>query len=90
MDMLGKLREKNIFMILLRIRSGVWVGRKTHSTFNILVILCVCSVMSDALQPHGLYLACQAPLPIEFSRQEYWHGLLFPIPMDLPPSGIES
>ena len=27
------------------------------------------SVVSDSLQPHGL--ACQAPLAVEFSRQEY-------------------
>ena len=28
--------------------------------------------------------ACQAPLSIEFSRQEYWSGKLFPSPGDLP------
>ena len=28
--------------------------------------------------------ACQAPLSIEFSRQEYWNGLPFPSPGDLP------
>ena len=30
-----------------------------------------------------------APLSIEFSRQEYWSGLPFPIPGDLPNPGIE-
>ena len=25
-------------------------------------------------------VACQAPLPMGFSRQEYWSGLLFPPP----------
>ena len=34
-------------------------------------------------------IACQAPLPMEFSRQEYWSGLPFPPPGDLPYSGIE-
>ena len=29
-------------------------------------------------------VALQAPLSIEFSRQEYWGGLLFPTPGDLP------
>ena len=33
--------------------------------------------------------ACQAPLSIEFSRQEYWSGLPFPPPGDPPSSGIE-
>ena len=27
--------------------------------------------------PHGLYIACQAPLSMGFSRQEYWRGLPF-------------
>ena len=29
-------------------------------------------------------IACQAPLSMEFSRQEYWRGLPFPSPRDLP------
>ena len=29
-------------------------------------------------------VACQAPLSMEFSRQEYWSGLPFPSPVDLP------
>ena len=31
----------------------------------------------------------QAPLFVEFSRQEYWSGLPFPSPRDLPDPGIE-
>ena len=34
-------------------------------------------------------VAHQAPLSIGFSRQEYWSGLPFPSPGDLPESGIE-
>ena len=34
-------------------------------------------------------LACQAPLSLGFSRQEYWSGLPFPTPGDLPDPGIE-
>ena len=34
-------------------------------------------------------VARQAPLSMKFSRQEYWSGLPFPIPGDLPNSGIE-
>ena len=33
--------------------------------------------------------ACQAPLSMRFSRQEYWSGLPFPSPGDLPDSGIK-
>ena len=33
-------------------------------------------------------VARQAPLPMEFSRQEYWSGLPFPSPVALPNPGI--
>ena len=34
-------------------------------------------------------VACQAPLSMGFPRQEYWNGLPFPSPGDLPNPGIE-
>ena len=34
-------------------------------------------------------IAYQAPQSMEFSRQEYWSGLPFPSPGDLPNPGIE-
>ena len=46
-----------------------------------------CSVVSNPLRPHGL--ACQAPLSMEFFRLEYWSGLPFLFPWDLPDPGIE-
>ena len=33
--------------------------------------------------------ACQAPLSMVFSRKEYWNGLPFPTPGDLPDPEIE-
>ena len=35
-------------------------------------------------------VACQAPLSKGFSREEYWNGLPFPTPADLPTPGIKS
>ena len=35
-------------------------------------------------------IACQASLPMEFSRQEYWSGLTFPSPGDLPDPGVKT
>ena len=35
-------------------------------------------------------VAHQAPLSMEFSRQEYWGGLPFPPPRDLPDPGTEA
>ena len=34
-------------------------------------------------------VAYHTPLSMGFSRQEYWRGLLFPSPEDLPDPGIE-
>ena len=33
---------------------------------------------------------CQTPLTMEFTRQEYWSGLSFPSPGDLPDPGIKT
>ena len=46
-----------------------------------------CSVVSDSSTPWAA--ACQAPLSMGFSRQEYWSGLPFPSPGDIPHPGIE-
>ena len=43
--------------------------------------------MSDSVTPWTV--AWQAPLHMEFSRQDYWSGLLFPLPGDFPQPGIE-
>ena len=34
-------------------------------------------------------VACLSPPPMGFSRQEYWSGLPFPSPGDLPDPGIK-
>ena len=56
------------------------------------VSVCVClhahSVVPDSLRPW--IVACQAPLSMDFSRQESWSGLFFPSPGDLPNPGIRS
>ena len=50
----------------------------------------MCSVTKSCLICNSLDLACQPPLSMGFSRQEYWNGLPFPSPGDLPNIGIES
>ena len=51
--------------------------------------LCVlsCSVVSDSATPWTV--VCQASLSMGFSRQEYWSGLSFPSPGDLPNTRIK-
>ena len=51
-------------------------------------------VKMKSLSPVRLFatpwtVAYQAPQFMEFSRQEYWSGLPFPSPWDLPDPGIE-
>ena len=46
----------------------------------------LCQVWHDFVTPWTV--ACQAPLFIAFSRQEYWSGLPFPSPGDFPNLGI--
>ena len=44
--------------------------------------------MSDSLETPWT-VARLAPLSMEFSGQEYWRGVLFPSPGDLPDPGVE-
>ena len=46
------------------------------------------SVVSDSFATLRT-IARQAPLSMEFSRQEYWSGLPLPPAVDLPDPGIE-
>ena len=44
-------------------------------------MLCVCQLLSrDLLFAIPWTVACQSPLSMELSRQEYWSGLPFPSP----------
>ena len=53
-----------------------------------------CAVKVKSLSRVRLFVtpwtvAYNAPLSVGFSRQEYWSGLPFPSPEDLPDPGIE-
>ena len=58
------------------------------------VCVCVCVCVCARARPLSQVwlcngIACQAPLSIGFPRQEYWSGLPFPPPGDLPNPGIK-
>ena len=54
------------------------------------VCVCVCESLSHVrLFVTPWTIACQAPLSMAFSNQEYWSGLPFPSPEDLPSPGIK-
>ena len=53
------------------------------------MLVCAQSLSHVQLFVTSWAVAHQAPLPMDFSRQEYWSGLLFPSPEDFPNPGIE-
>ena len=55
---------------------------------TVLLLLFSCSVVSDSFVTPWT-VARQAPLSMEFSRQEYWSGLPFPSPENLPPATLD-
>ena len=71
--------------------SGNWIPRATAKTRHNRVCVCVCVCVHQSLS-HVFatpgFVTCQAPLSVEFFRQEYWNGLSFPPPGDLPDPGI--
>ena len=50
----------------------------------------VLAIINNAVMNTGVHDNPPGPLSMEFSRQEYWSGLPFPSPGDLPDPGIES
>ena len=51
------------------------------------VYMCACSVISDSAPPWTV--DHQAALTMEVSRQEFWSGLPFPTPGNLPHHRME-
>ena len=66
---------------------------RTEQNLCVCVCVCVCVCarvcLCAQLCPTPRILAHQAPLSVEFSRQEYWSGLPFPLPENLPNPGIK-
>ena len=66
--------------------------QECERVFHLLFQLCVC--VCESFSRVWFYVtpwtvACQASLSMGFSRQDYWSGLPFPSPGDLPNPGIE-
>ena len=61
----------------------------TKALFTIANKLCVFVFSHVQFFATPWTVACQAPLSMGFSRQEYWSGLPFPPPGDVPDPGIE-
>ena len=59
-------------------------AKETNTAIAVVWSLCCVWLFND---PMGV--ACQAPLSMGFTRQEYWSGLSFPSPGDHSDPGIE-
>ena len=64
-------------------------GRKEKVEVRAFCTLYACMLSHVQLLATPWTVACQAPLSMGFLRQEYWNGLPFLTPGDLPSSGIE-
>ena len=84
----------NNFAILYTFTTLLCIPKQYSSTLHLLrfsMSMCVCyiiSVLSDSFATLRT-VACQASLSMGFPRPEYWSGLPFPSPGDLPNPGIE-
>ena len=68
-----------------------WVDCNRNRAINLKYLLCVCVCVFRHVRLFATpwTTACQFPLSMGFSRQEYWSGLPFPPPGHLPDLGIE-
>ena len=83
-------------LLLIFCLSSLEIGSKKEKIFVYAIHICSLKTQPSALHVHACSLshvqlfatpwtaAHQAPLSTGLSRQEYWSGLLFPIPGDLP------
>ena len=86
-----------IIFIISRYRNNVNAHEWMKTTLSLFPYMCVCVCLcarTCVLCHVWLFMTPwtavhQAPLSMEFSRQEYWSGLPFPTPGDLSDPGIE-
>ena len=83
----GDATPKNLAGYNFIIKGKVRRGRRISLSF---LSACVLSCFSHVQLYATLWTAaCQTPLFMRFSRQEYWSGSLCPHPGDLPDPGSE-
>ena len=74
-----------VALCMVFIHAKGYILKKASLTTGVCVGVCVCVCVCELLNHVQLFatpwtVACQVPLSMEFSRQEYWNGLLFPSP----------
>jgi len=85
----GESSHKHIFFSMTY-SIGLIVTRSQKPSNCVCVSVCVCESLSRVrLFGTPWTVACQASLWMEFSSHEYWSGLPFSSPVDLPSPGID-
>ena len=72
------------------VTKGIWIILRQMG-MKVVISVCVCESLSHIQlfgTPWTVTVSLPAPLSMGFSRQEYWSGLPFPSPGDLPDPGI--
>ena len=85
----------HLFLLLLLKYSQftvLWQSLLCGKVTQLHIYMCCCAVHSCRVLLFATLwsVACQAPLSLEFPRQEHWSGLPFPPQGDLPDPGIAS
>ena len=83
-------RSKHLLISWLQSLSTVILEPKKIKSVTLSIVSpSICHELSHVQLFAIPWIAYQAPLSMEFSRQEYWSGLPFPSPGHLPDPGIE-
>ena len=79
-------RTGNVLLLLCAVCGLICQAINSYYRTLVLVLVLSCVCLFVTL----LTVALQASLSMEFSREEYWSGLLCPPPGDLPDSEIKT
>ena len=77
----------DIYVQFEDVRHEIYSYITFHISGNIASLILSCSLLSDSVT--SWTIAHEAPLFMGYPRQEYWSGLPFPPPGNLPDPGIE-
>ena len=87
---LGRTFENRfVFFGNTSLHDTIYCKKMRGKVFCYICLMSVCVLSHVRLLVVPRTIVHQALLCMEFSRQEYWSGLPFPIPGDLPNPGIE-
>ena len=82
-----KNHNEEQYKICMSVCVCIYMLVNTHTHTHIYIHIDSSALSSSFVTP--CTVAFQTSLPMEFPRQDYWSGLPFPSPEDLPDPGIE-